>query len=536
MALSLDSTLAAALDSASRKPIVNIVSVASDNSSLNVSQYLLADSDISIARSTIDDRPHRLEFSCSHGHLFDPYNVNSGLNQTFIKGRKLVVKWGENIDGIDYWQNAGTFYVSEIQLAYKRGEYTEINVSAEDIRSFWAIKHIYATDYYENSFPEDIISGLITSNTDWTSSDIDLPTFDKRVLVEYQRTDITLLEALQEVCERFSYYLTITVDNKVSARKISDSNTVDHVYSDTTKLLKFEPDDSYSDFTNRVTVQGQERTKITVYYPEERVAQLSGTIGWYGGTENHDVHYSVDDSRICVNPRLAVIKSATSLAFALEMGDPIACFEAGDITESISYVDPNNHYCTVTIQGPNCIPLLIETGAAMYASSFIPDGVVEPSGYSGYTIRLGSFLSSMFGLGMCSIISAYATYQYEVWATPTGRVRRSVQGTADDTSFQQEIGRINEKKFEDPLCYSVDDCTFVAQNELMIARLQRNRVKLSKIAHLQDEEGDTIKVKHPYTGADTTLFITDLKRTYRKPSTSNSDGGFFDEAEGWIVG
>lgn len=87
---------------------------------------------------------------------------------------------------------------------------------------------------------------------------------------------------------------------------------------------------------------------------------------------------------------------------------------------------------------------------------------------------------------------------------------------------------------DDPLCYSVADCVAVASFEGMVAQMQRRRVTITKVAHLQDEDGDTIRVTHPYSGEDLDLFVASLKRTFKKADTG-SDGYFFDEIEGWVV-
>ncbi len=65
----------------------------------------------------------------------------------------------------------------------------------------------------------------------------------------------------------------------------------------------------------------------------------------------------------------------------------------------------------------------------------------------------------------------------------------------------------------------------------MLARLQRSRAKLTKTAHLQDQEGDTITFPHPHTGNTVSMFVTDLKRRY----LPTKDGHFLDEIEGWVL-
>jgi hypothetical protein len=84
------------------------------------------------------------------------------------------------------------------------------------------------------------------------------------------------------------------------------------------------------------------------------------------------------------------------------------------------------------------------------------------------------------------------------------------------------------------MCYDTGECLEVANRELWIAQAQRNRVKMEKMAHLQDDVGDTITLPHPFTGHTIKLFITNLTRTMTIPS-SDSDGEFKDEIEGWVI-
>jgi hypothetical protein len=54
---------------------------------------------------------------------------------------------------------------------------------------------------------------------------------------------------------------------------------------------------------------------------------------------------------------------------------------------------------------------------------------------------------------------------------------------------------------------------------------------LTKKTHLQDEEGDTIKIKHPVSNQYITIMITELERTLIK----GKDGSFQDAIEGWVL-
>lgn len=489
-----------------------------DGSSIDISPYLLCDEEISIERS-ITGTPHRLSFSCSDGHLFDTHNSNSALRGVFAKGRKLTARWGLKVDGVDTWTNAGTFYVNGTQVAYERGVYSAIRITAEDMRSIWSNKQIYATDYYDN-YPEEIITDLVGTFANIAPADIDLPVFNNRITLEHQWLETPLEAILTQLCDRFGYFLKITVDNTISAGRISDANTIDNVYTNAAAIIRFEPDDSFSDFTNRVTVIGQEKTYIEVSFPEERVATKGGTVGWYGFHNDYHIPYSEDESRTCVNPRLHVVESVTSIGFKL----------SGSISERISHIDPDNKYCTLTVEAPDLTPLLITALASLLASQYAPDFVTS----GGSTIRVGSRLTAFFTWTSLMILAASGNFQYEIWATPKGRIRRTLQSSADDIASQQELGYVVERKLEDPLCYTTNDCQYVAANELLVVRLQRRRVKLLKIANYADEEGHTIQLPHPYTGVTMTVFITDLKRSYVKPSPGN-DGGVFDQIEGWVL-
>jgi hypothetical protein len=497
-----------------------------DSSSLDVSPYIVAGAEI-VAHRSIDGRPGSLSFTASHGHLFDPYNKGSLFSIYLRKGRRLTLRWGEEIAGTDYWQNAGTFYVTAARMNFERGKYPTIEVEAEDRRALWVNCHIYATAAYEN-LPVEILELLMEGYAGFTAAELDFPaSLDGQVTIQHQWIDTTLDEIVNQICNRFGYYFRLTVDNKASCRKISDANAVDHAYADLTKIVRFSPDDSYSDFTNRVTVQGQERSFLEVLYAEERVGALSGTVGWWGFKNDFPVYYSADKERTCKNPRLITLEKATSIGFKL----------SGSITEGITYEDPYDKYCTVTIGAPNLVPLLTllliaEFGAMLWD----PDPVqVACPGGTGFTIPVAEGIRNTILLLILMILSSTGNYQYEIWAQPVGHIRRSVQSTANDTVHQAEIALVVEKKIEDPLCYSVPDCAVVATFELMVARLQRNRATVEKIAHLQDEEGDTVTFLHPYSGQTVKLFVTDLTRSLVIGEPGSENGAFIDQIEGWVL-
>jgi hypothetical protein len=375
-----------------------------------------------------------------------------------------------------------------------------------------------------NNLPGEIITDLLIDLANMMLEDINLPVFAGESRLQMQWIESTLDEIITQVCERFGYYFRFDCDGRAHARQISNTAAIDHIYNDNTKLIKYSPDDKYSDFTNRVTVRGQEMDFTTVQYAEERITQLSGTLGWWGCKADHVVWYSDDKSRRCLSPRLVALETSTSIPFQL----------AGGVDEHIEECAAGDDYkfCTVYIKAPNLIGMLAASIALYIVGNKIGDAVV--SWGAGWTQPVGRLIEGLAVMPALMILGSTANYQIEVWATPLGSLRRSVQGSWNDEEHQTEINAVVEQVLDDPLCYSVADCVAVASFEGMVAQMQRRRVTITKVAHLQDEDGDTIRVTHPYSGEDLDLFVASLKRTFKK-ADSGGEGYFFDEIEGWVV-
>jgi hypothetical protein len=493
-----------------------------DGSSLDLGLYLV--DEISLERS-IDGSTAKLNFTATHGHLFDPYNLSSTFNLYLKKGRKLTVRWGEKVSGVDYWQNAGTFFITGSTLDLERGTYPTMRVEAEDQRCVWAHKHIYATELY-NGLPDYINEQVLMDHADLEEAEISMPVFTGGTVLEQQWLDTTIDEIINQICNRFGYYFRMDVDNLASARQITNAGSIDHTYPDSTKIIRYSPDDKYSDFTNRVTVQGQELDYTQILFTEEPVGILNGTVGWWGFRKNFDIWYSDDHSRQCVYPRMEVVETATSIAFKL----------AGEISESLAAgteTGNENKYCTITVSAPNLIPLLAASIAIYVAGTGVGDIVIGWGG--GMTVPLGRIIEKV-GLLMCiMVLGSTGNFQYKIHAQPVGYVRRSIQATWDDEAAQAEIGAIIEQTIQDALCYSVADCAAVAVFEGMICQMQRKRVRITKIVHLQDEDGDTIRIVHPYSNQYIDLYIANIKRRFKKPETDGGNGYFLDDIEGWVV-
>jgi hypothetical protein len=492
-----------------------------EGATLGLGSYLLRGSDIVFKRSKRS--PSRLEFSVSHGHLFDPHNINSLLSIYLKKGRKITLKFGDRVGEMDYWQDQGAFLVTDTKMPpVERGQYPIMQIIAQDRRCTWDHTQVRATDYYE-TYPENILSDVLSEHLGFVLDDIDLPVFANRETIYTQWVDAMAKDIVDQICDRFGYYPRMTVADKFSARRISASNPVDHIYEDNTRIKDFTPDDSFSDFTNRVIIIGFERTEIEVLYGEERIETISGTVGWWGFKKDFNIYYSKDGSRRCRDPRLVVLESSTSIAFCL----------AGRISEEISHVDADELYCVIHVEAPNLIPVLLAALAVAVIGYGIGDGWFGVGG--GMTVPIGRRVEQTGVILALMVLGSTGNFQYEIWARPLGKVRRSIQNDpADDLDLQRlinspPIARISEN----PLCTSVAACNFVAGQELMEIMLQRSRVTFTKTAHLQDEDGDTLQIPHWYTGRPLKVFVTDLTRKMKIPASEDDEGYFLDEFEGW---
>jgi hypothetical protein len=492
-----------------------------DLADFNLSDYLVAGSSVTIKRS-IDGTPNKLSFSCTHGHLFDPHNVDSLWSPVLKKYRRIRVRFGEEVAGVQYWTEAGTFVVISTKLSHKRGEYPNISVECEDLRIWWEDAEIVATEHYEMT-PEQILTDVISTWGGMVAEDVVLPAMEGSYEVWFQWLDTTIKKVVDGLVGRFGYFPTITVDNKFTVRKISNANAVDHTYPDTTMLIGFTPDDDFSDFTNRVTVVGESRDFIDVLYEEEAVGTLYGTAGWWGHKKTFDVWYSEDHQRKAKNPRLKILESVRLNRFIGKLGGG---------SESIISVDADELFCTVEIVIPD-----MTTHAWAMGFNVLAGGIA--TGFVGTccpNVAFGMFIGWTVTLSiLLYILSGIVNWQYEIWARPYGQQRLGCSGQANDLDLQALLNRINEKKLDEPLCISPEQCQWLAEHELMIVMMQRNRVQFDKIAHLQDEEGDTLVIPHPYSGKPLTVFVTDLARSFHIPSPEGSGGGFVDSITGWKV-
>lgn len=491
---------------------------------LNLSAGLVRGQAIEQTRS-IDGQPGKLTFSLDKGHLYDPHNQASLLSRYLKKGKKITLRWGDKIDGVDYWQEGTSVYVlTGVKLSYKRGNYPVISVECEDRRTLWENLGIVASVYYSGITPDSALGNLLQSFAGVEQTDLDLSAMSGENVLYYQWLDTTVKAAVESITNRYGYYMDVSLaDDTVRARRIAKNNSVDHVYGSAANLLEFSPDDSYSNLTNRVTVTGEGRTPLDVETAEESIGSESGTLGFFQHKQVHRIYYSDDHQKRAVRPRLEITQSVSSIGF--KMG--------GQMKQWISAVDPQWHWVEVTSQGPNLMPVLLGAIALFLLGKSQPPAVgmiSEPA-----ETKRGSWMKDAGLYIALQCLAAVGNYAFTIHACPIGQNYQTFEASANDLELQNDLrGTVIETRIDDPLVYDASQAQQVAQRELWILQAQRRRVKFSKTVHLQDDAGDTLQIPHPYTGALLTLFVTNLTRRMTLPSGSGS-GEYTDSLEGWVL-
>lgn len=491
---------------------------------LDLSAGLVRGQAIEQTRS-IDGQPGKLSFSLDKGHLYDPHNQASLLSRYLKKGKKITLRWGEKINGVDYWQEGTSIYVlTGIKLSYQRGAYPVLSVECEDQRTLWEKLGVVASVFYSGITPDAALSDLLQAYTGLAQTDIKLTAMSGEDVLYYQWLDTTVKAAVESITNRYGYYVDVSLaDDTTRARKISPHNVVDHVYSTAANLLEFSPDDSYSNLANRVTVTGEGRTPIDVETAEESIGSESGTLGFFQHKQVHRIYYSDDQQKRAVRPRLEITQNVSSIGF--KMG--------GKMKQWISAVDPAGHWVEVTSEGPNLMPVLVGAIALFVTGKSQPPSVgmiSEPA-----ESKRGSWMKDAGLYIALQCLAAVGNYAFTIHACPMGEMYQTFESSANDTELQNDLrGTIIETRIEDPLVYDVNQAQQVAVRELWILQAQRRRVKFSKTAHLKDDAGDTLQVPHPYTGAPLKLFVTNLTRTMTIPSGSGN-GQYTDSIEGWVL-
>lgn len=458
------------------------------------------------------------EFSLARGNYYDSQNSLSILGTVVQKGRKITVQIGEIIDGVDYMLDQGVYIVDSAHLDYRRGQHPVVNVVARGRTSIWKEKKIPVTQLYAGAEPDYILESLITTNTELESADYEIPdTIIGSHEVTTQWIDKSLYEIFEELLDHFFYILSEKADGVITIKQLDLDKAVDQTYSDLTKIVKFTPDDSYSSYVNRITVKSETDDYTELTYAEERIQMLSGTCGWWSKKKEKTVYYSDDKQRECRDPRLVVIDSIKEYGLLLDQ------LSTGDGGETISYEDPNRQFVIIEIDVPDLTAALI---GAVLAFALLGAAATV------CVLSCGVFIAGVAAAAAVVfwILAAIATYSYEIWARPLGRVKTTIQYQDDDLEFQRKLnGEVVEEQIDDYLCYTVAECQRVAEGEMELVKAQRKRVKLDKIYDLRNEVGDKISVVHPFSGVSMNIFITGINRVYDKGD------GVIDTLEGWRI-
>lgn len=488
-----------------------------DGAALDLTDYVLRGKEVTVEWHI--DGVNKLSFELSHGHLFDPMNTLSSLAKFLEKGRKIQLRLGELIGGVEYWVNQGTNVVMSTKVNHQKGDYPTVQVECEDYRSIWGDNQIPATAHFDDLYPEYILEELITTHGGLESADLDIPTLTHRHTLYCQFIDDDLESIVQDILDHFQCFALVDSDGKFTVREIDLAASVDHAYSDLTSVLTVSPDDSYSNYINRVVVTGEGRYFLEVLYEKEAVGSLSGTTGWWGKKITERVWYSEDHERTCRDPELAVIESIKDFRIFLIKG-------GGD--EYISDVDDEEKWVEITIEAPNLVGAAIALAVAAVTVGTVAIPCKINCGK--YIYALSVILSALF-----YILGAIASYNYQIYARPIGHEKQTFQAEANDYELQRRLGgQIQTQKIDDEFCYTVQECQRVADYELGIAKAQRTRLDVEKVGHLQDEVGDMLTLPHPYTGTILKMFVTDLVRTYEMPESGSDTGvGLKDKLTGW---
>jgi len=499
--------------------------------SLDLSSYLLRGE--AVERSAAIDPTTAnwdagLSFACSHGHLFDTSNGLSLYRTYLAKGRKIQQQFGENIGGTEYWEPARVFTISDDgELDYRRGDYPVIRVEAETPRRRWAQIHIIASEYYQTT-PELIISDLLQTYAGIDVADISLGTWDNSATVEYQFVDVSLADAVDLIALHFGYAIRDGATGTIEAVKITDAGTITRTYSDNTKLFKASPRSRFSSFINRWIVQCEERTFTELLMAEELAAELNASHRWNTGEKTYRVNYT-QGSKIYRNPRLEVLESVTALAFKLAGG----CSETL-LDNSHDEADQTlwDTFCEIQVDSPDLTPAFVAALAALVGSFWLPDYAPTTGGP---TYPIGKYVALVAIYLALTILGSTGNFHYRVYGQPVVKVRRTVQATADDTDSQVSMGQIITDTYTDAICGSAAEAQAIADYRKMVAMCERKRWSAEMVADLNNEEGDTVSVVHPFSSQAVKVFLTDLKTTYLMPEIGSDDGYFQQTFEGWRI-
>ena len=464
------------------------------------------------------ETPSELRFYLANGHKYDQSNSLSTLSYLFLRGRKILPKLGENVGGTPYLVQQGVYIVEEVALQYSKGEHPVLEVTARDISALWEDHRIVLTDYYDGVTPQYVIDELLGDWTVLEDAEFDIPVFETSHTIWHQWQDETLYDIIKAILDHFEYVFYFDSAGVFSPKRLEFDKATDHTYGNQLQVRNYSPDSSFSSFVNQIRVIGETHDFIEIVYDPEQVGVVNGTCGWWDETIYHTVYYNEERTRKCRNPYLVVNISTADFEYF---------FFSGGGSERISYEDPEELYVIVEVIGPNLIPVVVGLTIgflALGAWAIWCDGWF--TGWCGVAIMA---LCVSINL-LCMALLAVATYDFEIWAMPVGKQKQTIQYIAKDEGAMSVINMQPViEEIEDPLCYEVAECQRVAEYELAVIRAQRERIKLLKLAHLQDQVHDMIVVGHPYSGQPMSILIANLVRTLV------IKGEMTDSIEGWRI-
>jgi len=390
----------------------------------------------------------------------------------------------------------------------------------------WAEQQISVSELYSGMMPDNVINDIISRHTALLSTEYDIPTLSSEHAIYYQWVDKTIWDIIEELCDHFFYAMFEDSKGVFTCRKVDLTQAVDHTYSDQMQLINFSPDDNFSNYTNRVRVIGESKDYTEVIHELEMITTKTGTVGWWVKGYDETIYYDDDQERKCRWPRLVIPESPQFYGILTSQ------LAAGQGGIYISSIDVYEKYITVHVDIPDLSIAVYSAVSAMVAVGVAAMGCDYGGWFGGAGGRCGYFIMLLaVATGVVFyLLAAVAQYQYEVWANPLGKVKTTIQYVADDLEFQRKLnGEIVTQEITDALCDTVGQCRRVAEGNIGIVKAQRSRLSFSKLAHLQDELLDMLKVYHPYSNEAMEILIVSLQRSYSK----GDNGGVVDTIEGW---
>jgi hypothetical protein len=493
-----------------------------DSFNPDVSDYIVAGSQVMVAWEI--GKVSKINFTLARADLFDTSNSMSIFSPIFKKGRMVELSFGESVGGVEYWQAQGKYLVTATKVNYTRTEHPVIEIDAEDRSAMWTEMMVTATTGYRNASLSDILDDLLQDISNLTIGDYTIPVLSNDHALYCQWIDTDLASIIEEICQHFGVFQYWQTDGILTFKPIDLSAAVDHDYTGAqSKIIKFGPDDRYSSFINQVRVMCEGHDFLEVLWDEERIGQLSGVVGFWTKQETHTVYYSDDRARTVRYPRLDIIQSINDFS-------PLISLLGGQGDEYIQSTASDETYCIVKIEAPDRAIYAFAFAAAI-AGFGVSALYCEVRFYCGVAIMLTNLALSAF----IQVVTAVANFKYDIWGQPIGHEKQIYQAVADDTDFQQQLGgQIVRQHFEDPLSYTVAHCQMVADQELAVIMAQRNRITFEKVAHLQDEIGDIIKINHPISDQSMNVFVAKIQRSFVRP-VAGGQGKFSDSIEGWKI-